>query len=358
MQCLTDLIPHLLFPPTRSSIGLTPSGGPIRTQQQQQQGETAGAEDCGVNPGPLSFLKDASPSRLLYSLMIVEHLLDRDVSAAGGGGGGGSLEQHAAAAAAAAAAAEGDIVITSARLAAMASNNGNGVCVGGDEPKAKTHAAPGVTGGGGGGGNGDEDWEVYQPAAYGADVEDFVSGCGGVVLDGDGGGGGGGGRRTCWRDRFVGNGGIDTLVELLLMRDWDATREGRDGEGEGEGGGEGESTAGISLACLALLLGLVERFMEDKYLPEPRQLGRLVREALWSGFERQLRLFRPFFLSLSLRSTGNLASSLLLVGVVFCLWLKRCVVLDEVSVATLHYHAKWPTTLLHRMGLWGSYLCR
>lgn len=233
--------------------------------QQQQPGETAGTEQA-CETGPLSLLKDASPSRLLYSLMIVEYLLDRDMSTAGGGDG--SLEQHAAAAAAAAG---GDLAMTAAGLVAIASNsNGkSGVCGGEDSLEAKPQAVTGRSGGGGdGGGNSDGDWEVY-PAAYGDGVDDFVAGCGGVMF--------GGGLRRTWRERFVSNGGIDTLVELLLMRDWDATRDGRAGEGEGAGGGEGESTAGISLACLALLLGLVERFMEEKYLPEPRQLGRLVR---------------------------------------------------------------------------------
>lgn len=251
--------------------------------QQEEQ------EDATPESGPLSFLRDASPSRLLYSLMIVEHLFERDLTApadmTSGGDVDGSLEQQqaaVAAAAAAAAAAEGNVVMNAARLAAVAGGNDDGV---GDSAAnnrlasggAVQQTPPGCTGGGGGGdgdgvagdGNSECDWEVYQPAAYGAAVDNFLAGGGGVMV-----------RRRTWRDRFVSNGGIDTLVELLLMRDWDATRGGRDGRGEGRTGG---STAGISLACLALLLGLVDRFLEEDYLPEPRQLGRLVRESHSTG---------------------------------------------------------------------------
>lgn len=229
-------------------------------------------EHATAEGGPLSLLQDASPSRLLYSLMIVEHLLERDLSTPAemtSGDVDGSLEQQAAlvvaAATAAAAAADGDSVITAARLAAMAGGS-DGVA----DCAAKNSLAPGGAvqqpppgRSGGGDGNSDGDWEVYQPAAYGAAMDNFVGG-GGVMVS----------QRT-WRDRFVNNGGIDTLVELLLMRDWDATRGDRNGGGGG-GEGRGESTAGISLACLALLLGLVDRFLEEDYLPEPRQLGRLV----------------------------------------------------------------------------------
>lgn len=233
-------------------------------------------EHATAEGGPLPLLQDASPSRLLYSLMIVEHLLERDLSTPAEMASGdvdGSLEQQAAmavaAAAAAVAAAEGDS--TAARLAAMAggsdgvadSATNNRLAPGGAVQQPPPGRSGGGGGGGGGDGNSDGDWEVYQPAAYGAAVDNFVGGgVGGVMIS-----------RGTWRDRFVSNGGIDTLVELLLMRDWDATRGDRDGAG---GGGRGESTAGISLACLALLLGLVDRFLEEDYLPEPRQLGRLV----------------------------------------------------------------------------------
>ena len=180
-------------------------------QQQQRQGATKGER------GPLSLLKDTSPSRLLYSLMIVEHLLDRDMSgdAAGGGGGGGGLEQHA--------------------VAAVTEGNASGATLGGGGggglSEGKTRTMPGVTGqqppprrsgdnsqGGGGGRrggvaeNGDcgGAWKVYQPppavAAHGAAV-DFITGCGGVGV-----GVGVGVARRTWRDRFVSNGGIDTLV--------------------------------------------------------------------------------------------------------------------------------------------------
>ncbi len=194
--------------------------------------------------------------------MIVEHLLDRDVSSDAAG-------------------AEGDVTSAAARLAAMAGNgSGNdGVALGGGVSEDKSRSMPGVTGrqspprrsdetGGGGvaeNGHVGGAWKVYQPAAYGAAVDDFIAGCGGVGVSV-------GVVRRSWRDRFVSSGGIDTLVELLLTRDWDPARRGVGVRGE-----EGESTAGISLACLALLLGLMERFLEEKYLPEPRQLGRLVR---------------------------------------------------------------------------------
>lgn len=246
---LTRAFSHENLP---SSIGLTPSG---KTQQQQQQDGGTSKSDGG----PSSLLQDASPSRLLYSLMIVEHLLDRDVSSD----------------AAAAVGAEGDVTSAAARLAAMAGNGNDGghvaLCGGVSEDKSRStqqqqqqsiHRRSDESGGGGSGGGA---WKVYQPAAYGAAVDDFITGCGGIGVSV-------GVVRRSWRDRFVSNGGIDTLVELLLTRDWDPARRGVDVRGE-----EGESTAGISLACLALLLGLIERFLEEKYLPEPRQLGRLVR---------------------------------------------------------------------------------
>lgn len=120
----------------------------------------------------------------------------------------------------------------------------------------------------------DGEWEVFPPG-----------------YDDGGGGGGVGGSGTAdrgevtltWRDRFVRNGGVDTLVELLLTRDWDvaANTAAASIERGGRGGlGEEDGTVGISLACLTLLLVLLERFIEEEYIPEPRQLGRLVREIL------------------------------------------------------------------------------
>lgn len=268
------------------SIGLT-TGPPIAPQGH--------AATAAVEGGPLSLLQDASSSRLLYSLMIVEHLLSRDMSTplivadvppSGGNGGERSLEQqqqqHASGHD------ERNSVATAVRLAAIAAfTGGGGLTESATEIKPSMNGVAGqepatATAGGGGDGNSDGDWEVYQPAAFGVGggaSGDFVAGCGGVDVGEVVGGGGAKIDRRTWRDRFVGSGGIDALVELVLTRDWDATRGCRDCGGEGRGW-PGESTAAISLACLALLLVLLERFMEEGYLPEPRQLTRLVRRRL------------------------------------------------------------------------------
>lgn len=241
--------------------------------------------------------------------MIVEHLLSRDITTpllvadvppAGGNGGERSLEQQQQRAPGHD---EGNAVTTAVRLAAMAAFTGDGgLSESAAEMKPGMNGVagqePATAGGGGGGdGNSDGDWEVYQPAAFGVGGGggtrgDFVAGCGGVdVGEVIGGGGAKVGRRT-WRDRFVGSGGIDALVELVLTRDWDATRGYRDCGGGGRGW-PGESTAAISLACLALLLVLLERFMEEGYLPEPRQLTRLVRRWFSRLTQRRLIVSSP-----------------------------------------------------------------
>ncbi|CAN0231774.1 unnamed protein product, partial [Ectocarpus sp. 8 AP-2014] len=206
------------------SIGLTT--GPTIARQGHA------AATAAVEGGPLSLLQDASSSRLLYSLMIVEHLLSRDMSTpllvadvppSGGNGGERSLEQQQHASGHD----ESNSVATAVRLAAIAAFTG-----GGGLTESATEIKPGMNGvagqepatataGGGGDGNSDGDWEVYQPAAFGVGggaCGDFVAGCGGVdVGEVVNGGGAKIGRRT-WRDRFVGSGGIDALVELVLTR--------------------------------------------------------------------------------------------------------------------------------------------
>lgn len=240
-----------------------------------------------ASEGPLSLLQTASPSRLLYSLMIVENLLDRDMD--------DGLED-----------AESDLATARQALAeealAAAAERGSRSELG-RGPQGSVERPPEGRDGDAAAwresaGDSEGEWEVF-PSVFGVVDGGFGTGNGDVggggVGVGVGGGGaeasGGGGvpkivRRT-WRDRFVSNGGMDTLVELLLARDWDVTRGG--GGGGGRGGGEGgggeadeevgvgESTVGISLACLALLLVLIERFIEEEYMPEPRQLAKMVR---------------------------------------------------------------------------------
>lgn len=96
-------------------------------------------------------------------------------------------------------------------------------------------------------------------ASYGAEVA-----AGGSVEGGTGTIGVG------WQERFVSCGGLDTLVELLLTREWDA--DGYDGRergasGEGLGLPLSDSRVGVSLACQSLLAELVGRFMEGGFLP-------------------------------------------------------------------------------------------
>lgn len=188
-----------------------------------------------ASEGPLSLLQHASPSRLLYSLMICENLFDRDMDEAD----------------------QMDVRMVTASMEPDDDNDNNGAAASDPED--------------------DEEWETLPPGFDGSGVvegQGFVGGGGGG--GGVGGaaefrrsGGGGAGRvvlgRATWRDRFVSSGGLDTLVELLLSRDWDAVK-----------GGEAQGTVGILLACLALLLTLLERFI-DSYLPRPPQLMRLVR---------------------------------------------------------------------------------
>ena len=258
-----------VLPMAQTTSTPPPAPPPQQQQQQQQQNRSIGLSSRPQNAseGPLSLLQHASPSRLLYSLMIVENLLDRDLD--------DGLED-----------AESDIAAARQALAEEAEeaerNRGIAGRGGVDRGSPGSAERPGEgggawSGGGGagpGGGGSDGEWEVFPPA-FGAANGGF--GAGGV---GVGGGGGVKVVRRTWRDRFVSNGGIDTLVELLLTRDWDATRGGGGGGEEGRGGeevGAGESTVGISLACLALLLVLIERFIEEEFMPEPRQLARLVR---------------------------------------------------------------------------------
>lgn len=190
----------------------------------------------GLNPGPkntaespLAFLHHASPSRLLYSLMIVENLFDRDLMREEGMAAPGTDM-------AAQLALEGAI---EQRNHAYDLDSAESVI----GPRRDTVAAL-----------------ARRPhrGFEGDNWEEYPLDCGHIHIH-------------TWRERFVRSGGINTLVELLLARDWDVARTGA-------GGGEG--TVGISLAWLALLLVLLERFMDGGFLPQPKQLRQLVGKAL------------------------------------------------------------------------------
>lgn len=216
----------------------------------------------GLTTGPqsaseisLSLLQHASPSRLLYSLMIVENLLNRDVANSLDTAGRGALDDRIA----------------------MAGATPVG-------PKEETMEGPpaGAPKDGLRGMESDGEWEALPPG-FGS------SESGGVIKRGSGdsagAGAGAGGSRAAgngkgsWRHRFVKNGGIDTLVELLLTRDWDVTRGMRGGGDGGAWGGEG--TVGISLACLALVLGLLEAFVDGDHFPKPPQQAKLVSRGIF-----------------------------------------------------------------------------
>lgn len=92
-----------------------------------------------------------------------------------------------------------------------------------------------------------------------------------------------------WQERFVRCGGLDTLIDLLLSRDWDRDerrpRAGVHGvAGAGPPAAEGmartDSQVGVSLACQSLLADLVGRFMQGGFLPTQwgQRRARLVRE--------------------------------------------------------------------------------
>lgn len=79
-----------------------------------------------------------------------------------------------------------------------------------------------------------------------------------------------------WQDRFVRCGGLHTLLDLLLTRDWDADGEDRvDGAAAAavQAGAEaivrdgGDNRVGVSLACQSLLAELLGRFMDGAVLP-------------------------------------------------------------------------------------------
>lgn len=85
-----------------------------------------------------------------------------------------------------------------------------------------------------------------------------------------------------WQERFVRCGGLHTLLDLLLTRDWDA-----DGANQADVASRGISEAGgrvcvdnrigVSLACQSLLADLLGRFMDGG-----------VHLARWAGHQARL----------------------------------------------------------------------
>lgn len=236
---LCHIVPVLLF-----VLFDTPAFLPIRNALTKTWDRSIGLNSVPKNAAesPLAFLHHASPSRLLYSLMIVENLFDRDLMREEGMAGPGTDM-------AAQLALEGAI---EQRNHAYDLDSAESVIGPRRDAVAAVARRP-------------------QRGFEGDDWEDFPLDCGRIHIHT--------GNRT-WRERFVRSGGINTLVELLLARDWDVARTGA-------GGGEG--TVGISLAWLALLLVLLERFMDGGFLPQPKQLRQLVGKAgvklcVWCSF--------------------------------------------------------------------------
>lgn len=134
------------------------------------------------------------------------------------------------------------------------------------------------------------------------DGKDFARtpSCNGTAVPGCTREGGDAGVRVGWQERFVRCGGLDTLIDLLLTRDWDsdgrcpsagpdekaAERVGR--VGSGLGFALSDSRVGVSLACQSLLADLVGRFMNGGFLPtrwEQRQ-ARLVSRGVDTGVRK------------------------------------------------------------------------
>lgn len=112
--------------------------------------------------------------------------------------------------------------------------------------------------------------------SYHAGVESYKAGCAGTP------------KPMGWQERFVRCGGLDTLIDLLLSRDWDrderrprAAVHGVADAGPQAAGGMAltDSQVGVSLACQSLLADLVGRFMQGGFLPTQweQRRARLVR---------------------------------------------------------------------------------